>query len=161
MAHNIHHFENFSVVDGDIKIEVNLDRMTNNFNKAQYALDSAVMTSMVPFMPMQDGTFINLTRARSAGLAGLGRVCAAAPPQGRFLYEGKTMVDEKTGSPWARKAAKKVLVSQYSGKTKARENLQYTKTKHPKAQSHWFDAAQKQDGDKWAKTVKRIAGGGK
>lgn len=148
-------------MDGDIKVSVKLDRFSDQFNRAQFALDSAVMTSMVPFMPMQDGTFINLTRARSAGLAGLGRVCAAAPPQGRFLYEGKTMVDEKTGSPWARKAAKKVLVSQYSGKTNARENLQYTETKHPKAQSHWFDAAEKQDGGKWVVTVKKIAGGGK
>lgn len=148
-------------MDGDIKIDLNLSRMDHNFNKAQFALDSAVMTSMVPFMPMEDGTFINETRARSAALAGSGEVCAAASPQGRFLYEGKTMVDEKTGSPWARKAAKKVLVSQYTGKTGARENLQYTKTKHPKVQSHWFDPAKKQYGNSWARTVKRIAGGGK
>ncbi len=158
---NIHHFEKFSVVDGDIKIDLNLSRMENNFNKAQFALDSAVMTSMVPFMPMEDGSFINETRARSATLAGTGQVCAAAPPQGRFLYEGKTMVDEKTGSPWARKSAQKVLVSQYAGKTRARENLQYTKTKHPKAQSHWFDAAKKQDEQSWIRTAKNVAGGGK
>ena len=151
---NIHHFEDFSIVDGDIKIDLDLSRMENNFNRAQYALDSAVMTSMVPFMPMEDGTFVNETRARSAALAGTGEVCAAARPQGRFLYEGKTMVDDKTGSPWARKGAKKVLVSQYSGKTRAKENLQYTKTKHPKAQSHWFGAAKKQDEQSWITTAK-------
>ena len=156
---NIHHFEKFSVVDGDIKINLNLSRMENNFNKAQFALDSAVMTSMVPFMPMEDGSFINETRARSASIAGTGQVCAAAPPQGRFLYEGKTMVDEETGSPWARKDARKVLVSQYSGKTRARENLQYTKTKHPKAQDHWFEAAKKQDEQSWIRTAKKVAGG--
>lgn len=155
------HFPEISIVDGDIKINIKLDRFDDQFNRAQFALDSAVMTSMVPFMPMQDGTFINQTRARSASLAGSGEVCAAAAPQGRFLYEGKGMVDEKTGSPWARKDARKVLVSQYAGKTRAKESLQYTKTKHPKAQSHWFDAAKKQDGKKWVVTVKKIAGGGK
>lgn len=158
--HKIHHFDNFSVVDGNIRVKLDFARLDDQFNKAQYALDSMVMTSMVPYMPMQDGTFINLTRARSAALAGSGEVCAAAKPQGRFLYEGKTMVDEKTGSPWAKKGAKKVLVSQYSGKTNARENLKYDKTKHPKAQSHWFDQAKKADSDNWVKTAKRIAGGG-
>lgn len=158
---NIHHFDGFSVVDGDIKIDLNLSRMDDNFNKAQFALDSAVMTSMVPFMPMEDGTFINETKSRSATLSGTGEVCAAAPPQGRFLYEGKTMVDVETGSPWARKGAQKVLVSEYAGKTRARKNLQYTKTKHPKAQDHWFEAAKKQDEQSWIRTAKKVAGGGK
>ncbi len=63
-------------------------------------------------MPMQTGQFINVTKAMSAAVAGTGKVVAAAPPMGRFLYEGRTMVDEKTGSPWARKGARKVLVSQ-------------------------------------------------
>lgn len=157
----IHHFDGFSVVDGDIKIDLNLSRMEDNFNKAQFALDSAVMTSMVPFMPMEEGNFINETKSRSAALAGTGQVCAGAPPFGRFLYMGKTMVDEKTGSAWAKQDNKKVLVSQYTGKTRARENLQYTKTKHPKAQSHWFDAAKKQDEQSWIRTAKKVAGGGK
>ena len=160
MAHKIHHFPEISIVKGDIRVNVKLDRFTKQYNKAQFELDSAVMTSMVPFMPMQDGSFINLTKAESAAVAGTGVVIAAAPPQGRFLYEGKTMVDEKTGSPWARKGARKVLVSQYSGKTNAKENLTYSKSAHPNAQSHWFDAAKKKDLDKWVARVKKTAGGG-
>lgn len=160
MAHKIHHFPEISVVSGDIKVNIKLDRFSDQYNKAQYELDSAVMTSMVPFMPMQDGTFINRTRAESASVAGTGEVVAGVPPQGRFLYEGKTMVDPETGSPWARKGARKVLVSQYKGKTNAKENLQYTKHKNPKAQSHWFEPAKKADGDKWIAKVKKIAGGG-
>lgn len=160
MTHKIHHFREISVVSGDIKINIKLNRFSDQFNKAQYELDSGVMTSMVPYMPMRDGQFINLTRAESAAIAGTGEVVAAAPPSGRFLYEGKTMVDEKTGSPWARKGAKKVLVSQYKGKTNAKQDLQYSKHKNPKAQSHWFDAAKKADGDKWVAKVKKTAGGG-
>lgn len=155
-----HEFKGFTINQADVRIRLTLDRMTDNFNRAQYALDSMVMTSMVPFMPMQDGTFINQTRAKSAAMAGSGEVCAGVAPQGRFLYEGKTMVDEKTGSPWARKGAKKVLVSQYAGKTQAKENLVFSKHAHPKAQAHWFDPAKEADGQKWVKTVKRIAGGG-
>lgn len=160
MAHKIHKFKGFTISQEDVKIRLNPDRLTDNFNRAQFALDTAVMTSMVPYMPMQDGTFINETRARSASLAGSGEVCAGVSPQGRFLYEGKTMVDEKTGSPWARRGARKVLVSQYAGKTLAKENLVFSTSKHPIAQDHWFDPAKEADGDKWVRTVKRIAGGG-
>lgn len=160
MTHKIYHFKGFSVVQGDVKIELSMDRFSKQFNKAQYALDSAVMTSMVPYMPHQDGTFINETRAQSASMAGSGLVIAGAAPQGRFLYEGKTMVDEKTGSPWARKGARKVLVSQYSGKTNAKENLVFSTKHNTKAQAHWFDAAKEADGEKWVSTVKTIAGGG-
>lgn len=156
----IKHFKGFSIVDGDIRVTLNMNRFERQFQQAQYQLDGAVMNSMIPFMPMQDGNFINKTRADSAAMQGTGQVEAAAPPQGRFLYMGKTMVDEKTGSTWAKKSNKKVLVSQYGGKTNAKPDLTYNKSKHPKAQSHWFDAAKKADGKKWIRDVKKTAGGG-
>ena len=109
MAKKIHHFDGFTVSTDAVQIEVDAEELTRKFNKAQFALDSAIMTSMIPFMPQQTGQFINETQAESAALAGSGQVVAAAAPMGRFLYEGKTMVDVKTGSPWARKGAKKVL----------------------------------------------------
>lgn len=155
---------NFSYEDKGPNYEVNmyvdLDRFEQQYSKAQYLLDSQVMTSMIPFMPMQSGTFINATKAMSAAIAGSGKVVAAAPPFGRFLYKGKTMVDVGTGSPFARKGAKKVLVSQYSGKTNAKEDLEFSKAAHPKAQPEWFEAAKKADKDKWIKATKQLAGGG-
>ena len=126
----------------EIEMLIDLSRFDEQFSRAQYELDSMVMTDMVPYMPMETEQFINVTRAMSAAVAGTGRVVAGAPPRGRFLYEGKTMVDEKTGSPWARKGARKVLVSQYSGKTNAKENLTYAHGR----QSQWFEAAKKQHG---------------
>lgn len=155
-----HEFKGFTINQTDVKIRIELDRITRNFNKAQYMLDSMVMTSMIPFMPMQDGTFIDQTMAKSAAMAGSGEVCAGISPQGRFLYEGNTMVDIETGSPWARKAAKKVIVSQYTGKTQAKEKLVFSTKHHPKAQPHWFNPAKEADGKNWEKTVKRVAGGG-
>lgn len=144
--------------DAVIEIDMLIDfsRFEEQFSRAQYELDSMVMTDMVPYMPMETEQFINVTRAMSAAVAGTGKVVAAAPPSGRFLYEGKTMVDEKTGSPWARKGARKVLVSQYGGKTNAKENLTYAHGR----QSHWFEEAKKQHVREWINKTKKTAGGG-
>lgn len=145
----IHHFDGFSIKRAGIDIKLDMSRVEDNYNKAQYALDSAVMTSMVPFMPMQKGQFINITKTESASIAGTGEVVAAAAPKGRFLYEGKVMIGEKSQSPWAKKGEKKVVTDR---------NIRYSKTG---AQSKWFDAAKKKDCDSWVDTVKNIAGGGK
>lgn len=155
------HFKGFSIIAGDLRVKLSLSRFDEQYKKAQYQLDGDVMNSMVPFMPMISGSFINTTRAASAAVQGSGQVYAAYGPQGRYLYEGKVMVDEVTGSPFARKGAKKVLVSQYTGKTAAKENIDYTHQAHPKAQDHWFDAAKAVDGKKWVRRVKATAGGGK
>lgn len=161
MKSKIKHFKGFSIVDGDIRVKLNLDRFEKQYQKAQYQLDGAVMNSMEPFMPKVTGVFVNVTKAASAAVQGSGKVYAAFGPEGRFLYEGKTMVDEVTGSAWARKGAKKVLVSEFGGKTKAKPDLTYTQQAHPEAQSHWFDAAKKKDGKAWIRGVKETVGGGK
>lgn len=135
----------------NIKIDIDLSRFEKQYGKAQYDLDSMIMTSMQPYMPHRTGTFINITKAMSASIAGSGTVVAAAPPMGRFLYEGKVMVDEKTRSPWARPGAKKVVID---------KNLSYDKSHNPKVTDHWFDEAKKNHGKSWEKAVKKIAGGG-
>ena len=149
MASKTFHFPGFSIVDSGIKIDVSLNRFEKQFQEAQYYLDGQVMNDMVPYMPHRDGIFVNLTRMRSAALQGTGKVVAGAPPQGRFLYEGKVMIDPVTGSPWARKGAKKVVTER---------PLTYS---NPKATPHWFDTAKEAHGKAWVKGVKRIAGGGK
>lgn len=149
------------MVDGDMKIKLNMDRFSKQYQEAQHLLDGMVMDSMIEFMPMISGDFINRARVKSTSMQGTGFVCAAAEPYGRFLYFGKTMVDPATGSTWARHDAEKVLVSQYSSKTNAKENLEYTKQAHPQAQAKWFDAAKRQYGDTWIRKVKAQAGGGR
>lgn len=134
-----------------INMNIDLDRFERQYNKAQFGLDSMVMADMVPYMPMQTGTFINVTKAMSAALAGSGLVVAAAPPMGRFLYEGKVMVDPETNSPWARKGAKKIVTE---------KDLQYNKNAHPKATDHWFEAAKKEHSKEWIEYVKSVSGGG-
>ena len=143
------------IIEG--KMMLNLKRFEGQYEKAQFELDTMVMTSMEPYMPKVTGTFINVTQGMSRAIAGSGKVFAAAPPMGRFLYEGKTMVDEKTGSPYARKRAKKVLVSQFGGKTAARPELQFERAE---ATPQWFETAKKNHGDAWVKKAKKLAGGG-
>lgn len=132
-------------------MEIDLSRFEGQYSKAQYALDSMVMTSMVPYMPMDTGTFINVTRGMSAAIAGSGKVVAAAPPMGRFLYEGKVMVGERTRSAFAAKGERKEVIEKH---------LNYSRHAHPNVTDHWFDTSKKNHGDVWIKKTKKLAGGG-
>lgn len=147
----IKHFKKFSIIVGEVNIKVNLSRFEEQYKKAQWQLDGDVMNSMIPFMPMITGQFIDVTRAASAAIQGSGGVYAGFGPQARFLYEGKVMVGEDTGSPYARKGEKKVVTDR---------PLRYTQTAHPDATDHWFIPAKKKDLEKWIKRVKKTAGGG-
>jgi hypothetical protein len=152
IAHVAYHYkEEDSGRNATIELDVDLSRFERQYQKAQYDLDNMVMTSMIPYMPMRTGTFINVTRALSESIAGSGYVYAAAPPFGRFLYEGKVMVDEKTGSPWARPGAKKIVTD---------KDLNYDKSAHPNVTDHWFDTAKKNHLVEWVKKTKATAGGG-
>ena len=143
----------FQYKDKTIKgvMKIDLSRFEGQYSRAQYELDSMVMTSMVPYMPMQTGTFINVTRGMSASIAGSGKVVAAAPPMGRFLYEGKAMVGERTRSAFAAEGEEKVVTG---------NSLNYSRHANPKVTDHWFDAAKDAHGNAWVRKVKKIAGGG-
>ena len=78
-------FDDIKVNTDNMTANVNMKELANRFNKAQFELDSAIMTSMEPFMPRRDGTFINRVKAKSAAVAGTGKVYAAVGPEGRFL----------------------------------------------------------------------------
>jgi hypothetical protein len=144
----------YHFTDGTLSIDANIDlgRIERNIEKAQYSLDSQVMTDMVPYMPMQTENFIQRTRAMSAAIAGSGKVVAAAPPMGRFLYEGKMMVGVDSHSPFARYGEKKVVTDR---------DLQYSTAAHPKVEKKWFDAAKRDHGSDWVRMAKKVAGGGK
>ena len=147
MAKRKFSFKDIKINSKDVKANISFQRFEQQFQKAQFELDSAVMTDMIPFMPRVTSAFINLTKARSSAIAGSGEVVAAAPPYGRFLYEGKVMVDPKTGSPWARKGAKKTVTNR---------EIKYS---NPKATAKWFETAKKSHSDEWIKLVKKYAGG--
>lgn len=137
----------------EVDVDLDLTRLNRNVDDAQYALDGAIMEHMVNYMPMVTGDFVDLTVAKSESVRGTGIVYAAVGPSGRFLYEGKGMVDEETGSTWARRDARKVLVSQFSGKTRAKEDLTYSRTAHPRAQANWLEPTKKKYLKNWVSIV--------
>lgn len=144
------HFPSFSMVAGDITVNISLNRFEKQFQEAQNWLDGQVFTDMEKYMPFRDGNMRNVSAIMSRSMQGTGRVIAGAPPYGRFLYEGKVMVDPVTGSPWARAGVKKVVTDR---------DLVFDKIAHPRATDHWFDAAKEQYVKSWAKGVKKRAGG--
>ena len=95
----IHHFKGLSVVDGDMKIKLNMDRFSRQYQEAQYLLDGMVMDSMIEFMPMISGDFIDRTRVKSTSMQGTGFVCAAAALLNQYpgLYENETIKFEELG----------------------------------------------------------------
>lgn len=148
MAGRTFHFPKWSLVEGDIRVDINLNRFEKQYQDAQIYLDREVMNGMKPYMPLRDGMLVDLTIKQSKAYRGTGKVYAAYTPYGRFQYGGKVMVDSVTGSTWARKDAKKELTD---------KALTYS---NPKATPHWFDTAKNNHGQAWIRGVKRIAGGG-
>lgn len=144
-------------------MHINLARFEKQYDRAQYGLDSMIMQDMIKYMPKETGTFINETLIMSQSLAGSGVVVAAAPPMGRFLYEGKKMVDSVTG-----KGPRKIPIGQgeyilryrKGAKLQATEEpLHYSTSKNPDATDHWFEAAKKANGEIWIKKAEETAGG--
>lgn len=141
-----------------MQVDIDFKHLQQNFNDAQYVLDNAIMTSMVPLMPMQDGSFIDKTKGQSGALAGSGKVVAAASPYGRFLYEGKKMVDTKTG-----KGPLKITNEFGEEKIRWRKGAKLKPTNEPLSYSrgrtdHWFEKAKDRDCDNWVNLVKKEMG---
>lgn len=138
-------------IDGVMQID--LSRFEGQYSKAQYELDSMVMTSMMPYMPKRTGTFINVTQGLSQSIAGSGKVVAAAPPMGRYLYEGKVMEGKKSKSAFAQKAEKKVV-------RQPPQMLDYYQKVNTRVTDHWFETAKTNHGTAWLRKTKKLAGGG-
>ena len=141
------HFPNISIVEADIKVNVNLDRFEKQFQDAQLWLDEQVWTGTKKYIPQRDGMLIDTTNMQNEALKGSGKIYAGYGPYARYLYMGKVMVDQETGSPWARKVV-------------TDRDIQFSKEPNPFATDHWFDAAKDEFCDTWVKGVKKRAGGG-
>lgn len=107
--------------------------------KAEYALAVKVEKDTVPFVPALTGSLTERTRV-------VGNAIIYPGPYARFLYNGKVMVDPNTGSTYAPKGGTKVATDR---------NLVFTKTMHPQAQSHWFEASKAQNLDKWLRVAEK------
>lgn len=137
------HFPNFSFVGANFRVNLSLDRFSRQFIEAQQWLGDRVLEDCKAYMPHLTGGLQQRSHTEEDG-----KKVVFPGPYGRFQYGGKVMVDPVTGSPWARKGAKKVLTDR---------PLQYS---NPQATDHWFDTAKAQHGEYWIAGVKERAGGG-
>ena len=144
------HFKDFSVEKMNVKIKLDMSGLDEAIQRAQYALDGAIVLSMIPFMPKVNGNFIQRTVAKSAAVQGTGIVYAGVGPEGRFLYEGKVMVDPVTGSTYARPGAKKIVTER---------ELNYNKLANPDVQKEWFLTAKRKDMKEWEDAMNRAIKG--
>ena len=103
-----------------------------------------VLRRIVRYMPYQSG----MTPSRlSAAQTNIRKpLIVTDTPSARFLFNGKLMVSDVTGSPWARKGETKHVVSR---------PLDYTKTKNPKAGPFWDRALSTAEGPAMAADVQR------
>ena len=137
------YFPKILYVKGNIKAEINFDRFSQQFADAQQWLGDRVLEDSKAYMPHLTGGLQQRSHTEDGG-----KKVIFPGPYGRFQYGGKVMVDPVTGSPWARKGAKKVLTDR---------PLKYS---NPQATDHWFDTAKAQHGEYWIAGVKQRAGGG-
>ena len=140
----MHHFPKFSYVSANFRVDLNLDRFSEQFQNAQQLLGEMVLHDCKAVMPHLTGDLQQRSRVENGG-----RRVIFPGPYGRFLYGGKVMIDPVTGSPRARKGVKKVLTDR---------PLRFS---NPAATDHWFDEAKARHCEYWLARVKEIAGGGK
>lgn len=139
-------FSDININTANITVNIRLSEFNERFNDAQTWLDTAIMNSMLPFMPKRTGSLVQRTRSISTGMAGTGQICAAASPYGRYQYYGVVMVDPVTGSPWATHTPKQV-----TGRP-----LKYSQ---PNATPKWFETAKAKDLGVWTQGVaERLSG---
>lgn len=136
---DIEHFDGISVVDGDIKVDIDFSKYEARFSRAQYWLGEQILQDCRALMPMQTGSLIQRSHAVNDG-----KQVVFPGPYGRFQYGGLVMVDPETKSPWARDGVKKVLTDRA---------LKYSR---PEAIDHWFDEAKARNGEYWIRKVKEI-----
>lgn len=86
---------------------------------------STVLRRIVRYMPYQTGMTIKVTMSQTDINKPL---IVTDTPYAKFLYHGKLMVSDVTGSPWARKGETKHVVN---------TPLSYSKTKNPQAGPYW------------------------
>lgn len=105
--------------------------------KAEHAVAIQAAKDTSPYVPMLTGSLNVRTQVDGGSIIYPG-------PYARYLYYGKLMVDPNTGSSYAPKGGTKVLTDR---------NLVFTKSVHPQAQDHWFEASKAQNLDKWLRVA--------
>lgn len=114
------------------------------------AVQAAKDTS--PYVPMLTGSLDVRTQVDGGNIIYPG-------PYARYLYNGKVMVDSVTGKGpmhFIDKMGNEQIRFRKGATLKPTDrDLKYTKSAHPHAQDHWFEASKAQNLDKWLRVAEK------
>lgn len=104
-------------------------------NKQEVWLANEILKDTDPFVPASGAPAGQAARAHTEG-----NMVIYPGPYARYLYYGKVMEGPK-----------------YGPKHATDKDLVFTKSVHPQAQSHWFEASKAQNLKKWVRGVAKFA----
>lgn len=108
--------------------------------KVETILAAQVMKDTDKFVPALTGSLMQRTHIEN------GNTIVYPGPSARFLYYGKVMIYEPTGSTWAPRNEHKVVTGR---------DLVMHKTMHPLATSHWFEVSKAVNLEKWLRVAEK------
>lgn len=108
--------------------------------KVETILATQVMKDTDKFVPALTGSLAQRTHIEESTIVYPG-------PYSRFLYYGKVMIYEPTGSTWAPKYEHKVVTGR---------DLIMGKSMHPLATSHWFEVSKAANLERWLRVAGRL-----
>ena len=100
--------------------------------KQEVWLANEILKDTDPYVPALTGSLSQRSHVE-------GSMVVYPGPYARYLYFGKVMAGPPTGPKYA-----------------TDKDLVYTKSVHPQAQSHWFEASKAQNLQKWLRGVQKI-----
>ena len=115
-----------------------LDDIQKRASKAETILAAQVMKDTDPYVPALTGNLAQRAHIEN------GDTIVYPGPYARFLYYGKVMVYEPTGSTWAPRFEHKVVTGR---------DLVMHKTMHALATSHWFEVSKAANLEKWVRVA--------
>ncbi len=114
-------------------------------SKAEKKLAIQIMKDTDKYVPALTGSLTQRTHIEESTIVYPG-------PYARFLYYGKVMIYEPTGSTFAPRGEHKVVIDR---------DLVMHKTMHPLATSHWFEVSKAANLDKWKDVARKLVNNAK
>ena len=136
---------------GNVHIELNLDHITGNLDKAQIALNQQIVADSTPYIPFRQGALRSQVRYPDGMTGGTVEWYA---PYAHYQYMG-----EVYGPNIPLKDAQGNIIGWTSPpkKSPTGRKLQYHT---PETSGHWFDRAKREHLSDWVRLVKETVGDG-
>ena len=109
-------------------------------SRAETILATQVMKDTDKFVPMRTGSLVQRTHIEN------GNTIVYPGSYARFLYFGKVMIYEPTGSTWAPFREHKIVTDR---------DLVMSKAAHPFATSHWIEVSKAMNLEKWIRVAQK------